>query len=101
MSSPISVLLDTMGIEDLCAKYYISLRQSLFMGSLYLILIGNLLLLILTTALQKVRKCTHIVEISEFFLSLISENLVVLKLPFFPYLGSELCYFGKLQPEKK
>ena len=54
MSSPISVLLDTMGIEDLCAKYYISLRQSLFMGSLYLILIGNLLLLILTTALQKV-----------------------------------------------
>ena len=77
MSSPISVLLDTMGIEDLCAKYYISLRQSLFMGSLYLILIGNLLLLILTTALQKVRKCGNfrIFLSFTFYVKLILENV--------------------------
>ena len=54
MSSPISLLLDTMGIEELCHKYYISLRQSLFMASLYFVIIGNIGLLILTCFLKQV-----------------------------------------------
>ena len=54
MSSPISQLLDTMGIEELCHKYYISLRQSLFMASLYFVIIGNIGLLILTCFLKQV-----------------------------------------------
>ena len=53
-ASPISTLLDTMGIADLCTKYYISLRQSLFMASLYLIIISNLIVLVLILALKKV-----------------------------------------------
>ena len=54
MSSPISQLLDTMGIEELCHKYYISLRQSLFMASLYVVIIGNIGILILTCMLKQV-----------------------------------------------
>ena len=53
-SSPVGLLLDTMGIESLCTRYNISLRQSLFLASLYLIVIGNLVLLTITLALQEV-----------------------------------------------
>lgn len=56
-SSPMSTLLDTMGLEDLCNKYNIALRQDFFMASLYLIIVSNLVLLILTLALQNV-SCT-------------------------------------------
>ena len=53
-SSPVGLLLDTMGIESLCSRYNISLRQNLFLASLYLIIIGNLVLLTITLALQQV-----------------------------------------------
>ena len=53
-SSPVGLLLDTMGIESLCSRYNISLRQNLFLASLYLIIIGNLVLLAITLALQQV-----------------------------------------------
>ena len=63
MSSPISQLLDTMGIEELCHKYYISLRQSLFMASLYFVIIGNIGLLILTCFLKQVSHSQYYIRI--------------------------------------
>ena len=35
-----------------------------------------------------------------FYVKSILEKLEVLKLPFLPFLGSEFCQFGKLQPSK-
>ncbi len=56
----IGQLLDTMGLEDLCLKYYISLRQTLFLASLYLVVLGNIGIITLTLALKEVQSKENI-----------------------------------------
>ena len=36
----------------------------------------------------------------DFYVKSILENLEILKLPLFPFYGSEFCSFGKFQPSK-
>ncbi len=65
----IGQLLDTMGLEDLCLKYYISLRQTLFLASLYLVVLGNIGIITLTLALKEVQSKENIQVLLLLFLT--------------------------------